>query len=320
MSGPNVLRTVCALKKERAGQRLAAALATNKSNGEITPLIEAYQGYDEVTTTDPLEGVHTGWDPTDLVRDHFDRKNLIRLVPDSLNDRATGGAMRGDHLVIFACTEIGKTLFAVNLTCGFLSQGLKVLYAGNEEPIARIDMRVMNNISGGSRQRIEEGHGSTQLRKVLKEGGYEHFSCKGFSPGSIQEITSVVEALGPDVVIIDQLRNLETGGENRVNSLEKAATGARNLAKAKEILVISLTQAGDSADGKAILGRGDVDFSNVGIPGQADMLIGIGATEEMEGINMRCISFPKNKNGPHTPFYVTIIPELSQVTESEDIR
>jgi hypothetical protein len=35
----------------------------------------------------------------------------------------------------------------------------------------------------------------------------------------------------------------------------------------------------------------------VGIPGQADLMIGIGATAEMEATGQRMLSFPKNKLG-----------------------
>jgi hypothetical protein len=42
---------------------------------------------------------------------------------------------------------------------------------------------------------------------------------------------------------------------------------------------------------------GDVDFSNTGIPGAADCMIGIGATREYIAQGHRMLSFPKNKIG-----------------------
>ena len=98
--------------------------------------------------------------------------------------------------------------------------------------------------------------------------------------------------------------------------LEKAATEARNLAKSRRVLVVSVTQAGDSATGKAVLGRGDVDSSNVGIPGQVDLMIGVGATSEQEKNNVRVLSFPKNKlSGRHEHFMINIDPLTSRVVE-----
>ena len=69
----------------------------------------------------------------------------------------------------------------------------------------------------------------------------------------------------------------------------------RNFAKRYKLLAVSITQAGDSANGKAILSRGDIDNSNVGIPGASDLMIGIGASHEQEISGERTLSFPKQK-------------------------
>ncbi len=110
------------------------------------------------------------------------------------------------------------------------------------------------------------------------------------------------------------MRNLNVESENRTQALEKAATSARNLAKRNNVLVVSVTQAADSASGKTILDRGDVDGSNVGIPGQCDLMIGIGADKHMEDTGARFLSFPKNKlSGRHTPIPVMFNYALSKV-------
>ena len=81
------------------------------------------------------------------------------------------------------------------------------------------------------------------------------------------------------------------------------------------VLAISVTQAGDSADNKAVLDMGDVDYSNTGIPAQADVMIGVGVTAELEAENRRMFSLPKNKiSGDHSSFPVNVLPHLSRVT------
>ena len=88
--------------------------------------------------------------------------------------------------------------------------------------------------------------------------------------------------------------------ESRTNQLEAAATFARNMAIKHKMVSISATQAGDSARNKAILDMGDVDYSNTGIPAQADLMIGIGGTEEQESSGIRVLSLCKNKiTGQH---------------------
>ena len=79
-------------------------------------------------------------------------------------------------------------------------------------------------------------------------------------------------------------------------------------------MVITVTQAGDSASGKSILDMGDVDSSNTGIPAQADVMVGIGMSDEDEANGRRVISLPKNKpGGNHGTFPVLVDPTKSRI-------
>jgi hypothetical protein len=104
------------------------------------------------------------------------------------------------------------------------------------------------------------------------------------------------------------------GQDNYVLKLEEAATQARTWAKKYSCVVVSVTQAGDSASGKAVLDLGDVDYSNTGIPAQADVMIGIGASEAQRNAGEVMISLPKNKvSGCHEWFACTTEPHLSKI-------
>ncbi len=316
VSDVNVLSEVVGLKREKVAYELQSALAGRKDEESIRHLIDKWQGLEDphVLLESEDREAHTGWALRDLVEQHFDESKLIKLAPKILNDRCGGGAKPGNHILVFAPTEMGKTLFAVNLAAGFIKQGLSVLYIGNEDPVADINMRLVTRLTGNPRHEVMgdiDGHD-----KEARKRGYGLFTIVGLSPGDFIEIRELVEEYKPKVLILDQLRNLATGGENRTTELERAATDARNLAKSKNIVVVSLTQAADSASGRQRLNRGDVDSSNVGIPGQVDLMIGIGANEQMEEMGTRCISFPKNKlSGNHTPFNARFFPDISKVEE-----
>jgi hypothetical protein len=71
----------------------------------------------------------------------------------------------------------------------------------------------------------------------------------------------------------------------------------RNIAKRRRVVVISVTQAGDSAANKSILDMGDVDFSNTGIPATADLMIGLGASFDDVKAGRMVLSLCKNKIG-----------------------
>jgi hypothetical protein len=75
-----------------------------------------------------------------------------------------------------------------------------------------------------------------------------------------------------------------------------------------------VTQAGDSARGKAVLDDGDIDSSNTGIPGAADVLIGIGMTEQLESAGLRMLSLCKNKASfVHGHFTVRVCPDTGRM-------
>jgi hypothetical protein len=94
----------------------------------------------------------------------------------------------------------------------------------------------------------------------------------------------------------------------------------RNIAKKYDAVAITVTQAGDSAEGKAVLDMGDVDSSNTGIPGACDVLLGIGATEQHKEQGLRILSLSKNKlGGVHDSFPVRFNPAISKYVSSKEL-
>lgn len=310
----NVLKELVSVKRHNIGLRLAALLSTGKADAdEVSKLMEEFLLLNPEGSEEPEE-IFTAVPVEELIKDHFSKDKCYKLWPEALNTAVDGQAKPGHHILVFAPTEMGKTLFVINLVAGFISQGLKVLYIGNEDPAADIYMRYMTRITRMNKYEIQEDPAKAQ--KLLNERNYGLLVLVPLAPGNFHEIRKLVNEHQPQVVILDQLRNLDVRSEGRTQQLERAATEARNLAKSRRLLVISVTQAGDSATGKAVLGRGDVDSSNVGIPGQVDLMIGLGATEQDEAMNFRTISFPKNKlSGKHEAFKVQVDPLTSRVVE-----
>lgn len=319
VSGINVARELLDLKAHRLGLELASALSAGKHGERTRKLIDDYLELSTVSKIDSSkdsEGVSTGMPVSTLLVNHFDKSGLIKLWPESLNDHIDGGAKPGHHILFFAPTEMGKTLFSINAVAGFLKQGLPVLYIGNEDPAADLLMRVITRITGLNKYQVQEDPDKAQ--RLCDERNYKLLTMAALAPGNFPRIHKLCEEYNPKVVVLDQLRNIDVESENRTQALEKAATEARNLAKRRNILVVSVTQAADSASGKRVLNRGDVDGSNIGIPGQCDLMVGIGADEDMERQNLRMLSFPKNKlSGRHEPISVTIDPSLSKVIDHE---
>lgn len=318
VSAINLTTEIVAKKRHALGVQLASLLAAGKSGEKVDALINTYQGM--LGTT--LGGVEvaepmaiTGVSVKDLLATALNPDHLIKVFPKALNERLDGGVMGGHHLLIFAPTEMGKTLLAINMVAGFLWQKLRVLYIGNEDPASDILLRLGTRLTGFNKYQIRDNPDKAQALIDQRAGNL--FTIAPLSPGTFLEVEALVKTYKPHVVILDQLRNMNVESEGRTQALEKAATEARNLGKRHGIVVVSIAQAGDSASGKRVLDRGDVDSSNVGIPGQMDVMIGFGATEDDEANNVRWLSFPKNKRGGgHDPIQVMIDPQLSKVLEA----
>jgi archaellum biogenesis ATPase FlaH len=316
VSAVNLTQEILALKRHSIGLKLSSVLAAGKSGPEVEELIGSWQsmvGAGDALAEEEASCI-TGVPVESLFATAFNKDNLVKVYPKSLNDRLDGGVLPGTHILVFANTEMGKTLVAINMVAGFLHQKLPTLYVGNEDPAENILLRLGTRLSGLNKYEIRDNPRKAQELIDSRSAGL--FTIAPLAPGTFPEISGLVRKYSPKVVILDQLRNLDVKSENRTQALERAATEARNLAKRFGLVVVSITQAGDSASGKASLGTGDVDSSNVGIPGQMDVMIGVGATEEMLRNNTRMLSFPKNKvSGNHNPITVTVDPQLSKVMD-----
>lgn len=246
----------------------------------------------------------------------FDDANRIKLLPKSLDKILKSKTKRGHHIIITARPESGKTAITLSIARAFALQGLTFIIFGNEEPVADTRMRMASCLSGMTDEQIRDN--PEQAQKLLDERGWDKIIFIPLNPGTPREINRYLDMYNPDGFAVDQIRNLYVGNETRVNQLEAAATAVRNAAKRKNALGVSVTQAGDSGEGKLVLTMGDVDFSNTGIPAAADLMIMAGTNEEFNANNMRMFNLPKNKiSAEHVHWAVKINQALSRIEDIE---
>lgn len=315
VSGANIIREVLDLKATSVGLELAASIAAGKSTKDQRPILDKYAGLLEASELENPNEEIANVRLAELIGRRLDDRNLIQIAPRALNDRIDGGARPGHHILVYAPTEMGKTLFVINMVAHMLRQGVKVLYVGNEDPAEDIILRAACRLSGTDKFRLKER--PDEFQEVLDAAGWGNFVFADLAPGTFPRINRLVRKHEPKVVVLDQLSNINVSvgkNESKTGSLEVAAKEARALAKRHGILVVSVTQAADSATGKIVLGRGDVHNSNIGIPSQVDLMLGIGADESMEARGLREISIVKNKiSGNHDHFTVKFNPIISKV-------
>lgn len=285
-----------AVRVRRVGEKLATALLvpSQKDGAETVPvLLEEYSGL----LVEPDEVPEDKAWSRDVIAPALGAPR-IPIWPRVIADRIRGGLWPGHHMTIFARPEMGKTALMTTIAVRAVAHSdARVLYLTNEDPVRDLMVRCLAQFSGLSPdEAIKELDGA--IAKARKHGA-DRLLFRDMAPGSLPEIGRMVRKHKPDLLIVDQMRNMGTGqkAENMTQRLDSVAQGLRNIGKRYGCSVISVTQAGDSARDKAILDDGDVDSSNTGVSAGCDVLIGMGATPAMMDAGERRLSFIKNKLG-----------------------
>ena len=293
-----VIRDLWMRHRARIISELSIDIFLGKSNefGELKRLIEstAEDSIGEKTTyTEVSMGLEQLLDALTIEPDFkFQWDTLSRHVP---------GLDRGQFGIIFARPETGKTTFVSFLAQKFLQQGLTVAVWGNEEPAIRTKLRIIQSYFEVTQEELSGGRAEYAKVWSDKIGSNLHvLDCVGTT---IQEIDDWCKINKPDIVFIDQLDKVKISGKyNRGDEkLKEIYLQAREIAKKNKCLVWGVSQASAEADGMRSVEYQYLDNSKTGKAGEADLIIGIGKTNDDNGRNgARHICVSKNKqNGWH---------------------
>jgi len=286
----NIIHDLLEVKRAAVGNQLCASIQSNDKHledrlQEYTELLKATSlGHSEIKWTEDDEEMNA----------RLDRENLIPIAPMELNKKCKGGAIRGDHIVVFGRPEAFKTGFTVNMVAGFLKTGHSALYIGNEEDTYKTRKRIICNLANCTPDQYEA---QPERALTLARGrGLDKLRICHMQPGSIPEIDELLTEVKPDCLIIDQVRNLHVPkADSMTIKLERLGIEIRALLAKHNCLGVSLTQARDSDTKSAWLTMEEMDSSRTGLPAQADLIIGVGANEELIRNGQRAISLCKNK-------------------------
>lgn len=297
------------VRKERAADALMSELAKPDRNLEaVDEKISEYSSLAKASQTE-LACI----DVMDAIGYESSGKRMS-LGIEGLDEVLEGELRSGHHVLVQGRPEMGKSLIAINMAVGLARSGMRGIYFENEEPFQITRSRLICCAAKCTKQQMEQFP-----ERVAKAAGdvLKNIVVHPLYPGTVAEIERL--SRGFDWIVVNQMRNVNTSTRmSRVESLEEVATGIRGVASRNDLLAISVTQAGDSATGKTVLTLGDVDFSNTGIPSQVDLMVGIGADEDMVKRNKRMLSLAKNKmTAVHANIPITIDTRRSLVLEEE---
>jgi archaellum biogenesis ATPase FlaH len=296
VSPSNIIESVLNLRRYNLSAEFAAASMSNDRKKANVLLSELNEIWDQTQLTETSE-IEYAKDWAELDSEIGNHKR-VPVSPGSLNSRIGGGLLPGHHVVIFGRTEIGKSCLTISLAAQFLRIGQKVLYVGNEDSIHILKSRMRLSLLNQSQAWVDS-HPKKAIR-LLNDLSADRLTMVHMSPGSISELEGLVAKHSPSVLILDQIRNLSGNEDGMTQKMEHNAIRFRSILSRNHLIGLSVTQAGDRSQGHnqqgpLYLSPGDVDSSRVGLPGTADLMLGVGATQEMLSRGLRMISFAKNK-------------------------
>ncbi len=288
VSSKNVKEVFRIYKEDSIARQLAATLASSNRTG-AQDLMEEYLKLNEVADFEKEPEL------TALITERFNKEGLMPIMPMALNEALDGGARKEHHICVFGRPEMGKSLISLNISAGLARFGHRGIFFENEDRTDDTRLRIWCNLSGMNKEEIRAN--PSEAQRLARANGIGNIRVQPLSPGTPGEIKYFVKTEKPDFIVVNQIRNLHVKAGTRTEQLERAATEMRNLGKKMGVLVVSITQAGDSGTDKLLLDQGDCDGSNTGIPAQMDVMLGVGGNAQYDKQDMRHLSTCKNKIG-----------------------
>ncbi len=284
------------LSERDVAQRIAVE-ATEIFNGkpaDFNTILSMIEKYKTGLPAEKLDAV------TNDVVELLDKLNVVSKWQFNLTvlKNNIGGIGPGNLMIAFARPEVGKTAFWVSLVSaphGFAEQGAKVHAFINEEPAVRTQMRAISCFTGYNREQIAENTSDTQVEWAKIKDNIKMIDTVDWT---LDDIDSHCEKHKPDIIVIDQLDKVNVKGTfaRTDEKLRAIYTGAREIAKRRECVVIAISQASADAHNRDHISFDMMENSKTGKAAEADLIIGIGnRTSNDPTNNMRVLNISKNK-------------------------
>lgn len=284
-------------RRKALRQDIIMFLADEK-DGEAGDAWREFESLDELEAGE--DGTLLGTSPAGLVAEVTDGE-CVPLAPASLNEHLLGGPLLGMHVMLFGRPEVGKSLYAMNCIAAAATAGYRCGFWENEDSILSTQLRMAQALVSATPDELRNPDARVE-RLLRKRGWYDRIFFRDSSAGTLAEIRAWIKKHKLQVCVINQLSNLDVRkSDNRTLELGSLAVGARRIAKETGCTVISVHQAGESGDNKRVLKMGDLNWSNTDVQAALDILIGVGADDDMLQRDRRLLSLVKNKRtGIHT--------------------
>lgn len=279
-----------------------AMSGTDGFGGDITRAQEIVDIIKEgISIDDVIEYVTTDFD--ELLEDDEEQKWKFHL--NSLRE-VLDGVGPGTFTLIAGRPNSGKTCLAVSFVFqpeGFLDQGAKVHYIGNEEKAKRTQRRGLLCFTGHEKQKFITDY---EIRKKAKEEWdnskvKNNIYTRDLATYSAEDLQKYVadNRDNMDILVIDQIDKLTIRGDysNEADRIRKLYILMREIAKKYDIAVIGVCQASADAENRTHWGFECLENSKTGKAAEVDVCMCIGFRRDSDGrdTGYRTLNLAKNK-------------------------
>ena len=215
--------------------------------------------------------------------------------------RKIEGVSGGLLIEVGARPNTGKTSFHASLIAGpngFAHQGAKCAILCNEESVERVGLRYLQSSSGLSLRQIKQDP-SEALKRYHKI--YPNIRIKECTGRDIDYVESLCKSFEPDILVLDMGDKFARydGFARGDEALKANAIRARQIAKQYSCAVFYMSQLSADAEGRSVLNQSMMEGSRTGKAAEADLMILIGKSPNVEGQDeespIRHINVAKNK-------------------------
>lgn len=228
------------------------------------------------------------------------------------------GELRGKTLGhVFARVDTGKTSFVLSEESFWVKQ-LKddecIIHFNNEEDGKKLMSRFYQSFLDVDKEHLIAN--PTQSYKIFTKQGGGRFKLYDNAILTIEAIEAILQQYKVKLVVIDQSDKLLFTGCNKLGDvarLQMVYAKLRELTKKYNVHILTVGQAGQTAENKKWLLPTDLDSSKTLKPGEFDYIIGIGRIFQ-DSFNsddhIRYMHLCKNKlgTGQHAQFEVILDP------------
>lgn len=220
---------------------------------------------------------------------------------DEMNVMA-GPIRYGDLVIVFGRPEIGKTSFVISEImhwCTQMAADDKVIIFNNEEGGSKLVLRAYTaalNVDGNGLAVLPNPRD-----KFVAACGGDKLLVYDNSALSIRDVERVCESVKPKVIVfnvLDKVMGFDKLSE--VERLRKVAVWARDLGKKYNAVVVCVGQADATAEAEKYLYMNQYYGSKTGVPGEADLMVGIGCDPNEPDLRFFHLCKNKLSGGPRS--------------------